>query len=102
MTYLQRRLERLESMSAQHNAPPWPAVDAALTRQTARVRLVLCERLETEDDHYAIVAARETLGEDTPEQAAADLDVINRWHRVHGLREDSDVRQRLMLRPQGL
>lgn len=99
MANWQRRLERLEAVQARHDIPAWPEVDAALNRQTACVRLLVGERLGTAADHYAMVNAREQLGEDTPEQEAKDLEVINRWHRVHGLRDDTgDVRQRLMLR----
>jgi hypothetical protein len=93
---LQRRLERLEAASAQQDTPAWPEVDAALRRQTARVRLVVGERLGTAADHYAMVDARETLGEDTPEQEAADLELISRWRCVHRTAEvPGDVRQRL-------
>jgi hypothetical protein len=100
MAHLRRRIEQLEEKMEQHDAQlAWPEVDAALTRQTARVRLVVGERLGTTADHYAMLDARMRLGEDTPEREAADLETISRWHRVHGLRDDTgDVRQRLMLR----
>ena len=97
MASLQRRLERLEAAIAQQDTPAWLEVDAALTRQTARVRLVVGERLGTAADHFAMVDARKTLGEDTPEREAADLETINRWRRVHRIPEPpGDVRQRLL------
>ncbi len=97
MASLQRRLERLEAAIAQQDTPAWLEVDAALTRQTARVRLVVGKRLGTAADHEAMVDARETLGEDTPEREAADLEVINRWRRVHKTAEGTgDARQQLV------
>ena len=100
MGQIERRIEKLAAQMARHDAQvAWPEVDAALTRQTARVRLVVGARLGTAADHDAMVDARMKLGEDTPKREAADLETINRWHRVHGLRDDTgDVRQRLMLR----
>ena len=97
MANFQRRLARLEAARAHQDTPAWPAVDAALRRQTARVRLVVGERLGTAADHFAMVDARKTLGEDTPEREAADLETINRWRRVHRTPEPpGDVRQRLL------
>jgi hypothetical protein len=100
MIHLRQRIEHLEQAMARHDAQvAWPEVDAALTRQTARARLMAGERIGTAADHYAMVAARDILREDTPAQEAADVDLITRWHRVHEPRDDTgDVRQRLMLR----
>ena len=100
MTHLRRRIEHLEqAMSRQDAQVAWPEVDAALTRQTARVHLMVGERIGTAADHYAMVATRDILREDTPAQEAADGDLITHWHRVHGLRDDTgDVRQRLLVR----
>jgi hypothetical protein len=99
VAHVERRLQRLEAARARHDAPAWTDVNAALDRQTARIRLVVGERLGTEAEHFALVAAREILGEDTPAREAANRETITRWHRVHGLRDDTgDVRQRLLLR----
>jgi len=44
-----------------------------------------------------MVNARAQLGEDTPAQEAADLEIISRWRRVHTTAEvQGDVRQRLL------
>ncbi len=98
MAQLRRQIEQFEEKMEQHDAQlAWPEVDAALTRQTARVRLVVCERLGTAADHYAMLDARMQLGVDTPGQEAADLGLINRWNRVPRTPEASgDARQRLL------
>ncbi len=58
---------------------------------------MLGERLGTAADHVAMVDARETLGEDTREREVADLEMIQRWRRVHRTPDPlGDVRQRLM------
>ena len=97
MANLRRRLERLEAAQARQDTPAWPEVDAALRRQTARVRLVVGERLGTETDHYAMVHVQEILRDDTPEREASDRELIGRWRRVHRTPEPpGDVRQRLL------
>jgi hypothetical protein len=94
---MNRRLDKLEARLDADEAPAWRVVDAALTRQTARIRLVVGERLGTAADHVVMIAARETLGVDTCEREAADLEVIHRWRRVHPTPEPpGDVRQRLL------
>jgi len=90
-----KRLEQLERLQAAQDTPPWEEVHAAFTRYTARVRLVWTERIGAEPDHVALVAARETLRDDSPEREAADLDLIARWRRTHPTPDPGDARQQL-------
>jgi hypothetical protein len=92
---IEKRLERLERLQAEQDTPPWPEVNAAFTRYTARVHLALGERLGTEPDHFAIVAARETLRDDTPAREVEDLNLIARWRRTHPTPNPGDARQQL-------
>ncbi len=92
---IDKRLERLERRQAAQDTPPWPEVNAAFTRYTARVRLVWAERIGAEPDHVAMVNAREILGNDTPEQKRVDRDLIARWRRTHPTPDPGDARQQL-------
>jgi hypothetical protein len=92
---VEQRLTRLERLQAEQDTPPWPEVNAAFTRYTARARLALGERLGTEPDHVAMVSARETLRGDTLEQERTDQDLIARWRRTHPTPDPGDARQQL-------
>jgi chromosomal replication initiation ATPase DnaA len=79
MRDLRKRLDRLE-VSIQGR---WPAqVEAAKARVLARVRHKLCLALHAGDDP-AFHAAASRLADDTPEQAAADEEMLRHWARQH-------------------
>jgi hypothetical protein len=88
-----RRLERLEARTR----GVWPAeVEAAKARALARVRLKISVALDRVDDP-AFKAYHAFLADDTPEQAAADTELLQRWARRHPatLYPDDGVRERI-------
>jgi hypothetical protein len=79
---LESRLHKLEAQ-LQPKPLAWSAdVEACRARAAARVRLHIGERLGIQD-HPAVVSARELLKGYTPEQAATDLEILQRWGREH-------------------
>jgi hypothetical protein len=79
MRNAQRRLEQLE----QRIRGVWPAeVEAAKGRARARVRLKIATALDAVGDaHFQDDVA--PLTDDTPEQAATDLETLRRWAQRH-------------------
>jgi hypothetical protein len=76
------RLARLEAQ-LQPTPRAWSAdVEACRARAVARVRLHIGERLNI-PNHPAVVSARELLTGYTSEQAATDLEILQRWGREH-------------------
>jgi hypothetical protein len=74
-----RRVEQLESQIQGR----WPAkVEAAKARALARVRLKIAAALGVVDDP-ALTADHARLANDSPEQGAADREVLQRWAREH-------------------
>jgi predicted nucleic acid-binding protein len=57
-------------------------MDAASKRVAARVRLRIGEAIDA-PWHPSVVSTRELLIGDTPEQHAADLEVLQRWKAAH-------------------
>jgi hypothetical protein len=57
-------------------------MEAARSRVTARVRLRIGEAIDA-PWHPSVVLARTMLAGDTPEQHAADLEVLQRWNAAH-------------------
>jgi hypothetical protein len=79
MRNAQRRLEQLEARMR----GVWPAeVEAAKARALARVRVKISVALGAAD-HPAFQADAALLTDDTPEQAAADTELLQRWARQH-------------------
>jgi hypothetical protein len=79
---LDRRLCKLETQ-LQASQLSWISdVEAASARVAARVRLKIGELLEAAW-HPAVKSARDILHGDTPAQAAADLETLQRWGRQH-------------------
>jgi hypothetical protein len=79
---LDARLKRLE---AQFQPKPlaWSAdVEACRARAAARIRLHIGERLNI-PWHPSVVSAWELLKGYTSEQAAVDLEILQRWGREH-------------------
>jgi hypothetical protein len=86
-----RRVEQLESQIQSR----WPVeVEAAKRRALARVRLKIAAALDAVGD-ARFQADVSLLADDTPEQAAADLQALHRWaqqypmtlHQVDSARE---------------
>jgi hypothetical protein len=100
MRHLARRLARLETHVDRHeDRLPWAEVHAALSRQQARVRLALCQRLGVDAGDPRVVEAMTWLVGDDPVRVAQDAEILARWRRVHGRREaPEEVRQRLAQR----
>jgi hypothetical protein len=74
-----RRVEQLESQIQGR----WPAdVEAAKARALARVRLKISVALDAVG-HPACKADVALLADDTPEQAAADREILQRWARQY-------------------
>jgi hypothetical protein len=79
MRNAQRRVEQLESQIQGR----WPAeVEAAKRRALARVRLKIATALDAVGD-ARFKADIALLADDTPEQAAADLETLRRWAQRH-------------------
>jgi hypothetical protein len=100
MGNLARRLSHLETRLA----PPedrlaWVDVQAAMTRQQARARVRLCQRLGVDASDPRVAEAIARLAGDDEARSAQDAELIARWRRVHGLRADAgEVRRRLAQR----
>jgi hypothetical protein len=74
-----RRLEQLE----ERIRGVWPVeVETAKARALARVRLKIATALDAGGD-ARFKADVALLADDTPEQAAADLETLRRWARQH-------------------
>jgi hypothetical protein len=76
---------RLHKLETQHQArqPCWSMdVESARTRAAARVRLQIGEMCDAAW-YPAVVSARMLLMGDTPDQAAADMDTLQRWGNMH-------------------
>jgi hypothetical protein len=83
---IEARLARLEAIRTHDEytvavQEAW-TVEAARKRAVARVYLHLGQRLDM-PNHPTVQSARETLAGDTPEQHAADLEVLQRWKAAH-------------------
>jgi hypothetical protein len=89
----QRRLARLEAQMR----GVWPAaVEAAKARALARVRLKIAAALDAVGD-ARFKADAALLADDTPEQAAADTELLQRWAHQYPatLYSDSGARERI-------
>jgi hypothetical protein len=97
MANRQQRLERLEAaMARQDTQDAWPEMNAAMRRQTARVRLKVCRRLGVDPDDFRVREAAALLIDDTAALIAQDTAMVQRWCRQRGIVEDyRDARQRL-------
>ncbi len=92
-------LERLEAQ-IQASQPAFSSdVEAARARAAARVRLNIGEVLDAAW-HPAVKSAHALLIGDTPAQAAADLEVLQRWGTKHPevLAPDDGTLTRIMQR----
>jgi hypothetical protein len=79
MRNAQRRLAHLEARMR----GVWPAaVEAAKARALARVRLKIAAALDAVGD-ARFKADAALLADDTPEQEAADTELLQRWARQH-------------------
>jgi hypothetical protein len=79
---LKRRVDKLEAL-LQASQPSFDLdVESARTRVAARLRLKIDEVLDAAW-HPAVVSARMLLMGDTPDQAAADMDTLQRWGNMH-------------------
>jgi hypothetical protein len=84
MSRLESRLHRLEAQLQAKEPAYTAAVEVAWARARvgARTRRRIAEALGA-SEHPADQADRELLIGDTPQQAAADLDLLERWDRAH-------------------
>jgi hypothetical protein len=101
MTTVSRLENRLHKLEAQLQAkePPYTwAVEVVWTRArvAARVRRRIGE-MRGAGEHAADEDARTLLTGDTPEQAAADLKMLERWDRAHpqAITPEPSVRERI-------
>jgi hypothetical protein len=93
MCYAKRRLAHLEAQMR----GVWPAdVEAAKARVLARVRLKIRVALGAVG-HPACKADAALLADDTPEQAAADTELLQRWAHEYPatLYPDGGARERI-------
>jgi hypothetical protein len=74
-----QRIKRLEARINRPKAPRWEAVREAQERFALRTRAKV----------RALLEGREPPAED--EQAAADADLIRRWHEAHGRDAEPDA-----------
>jgi hypothetical protein len=94
-----QRLKRLETQM-QASRPSWSSdIEAARTRAAARARLKIGEALHVAW-HPAVESARDLLIGDTPAQASADLEILQRWGRQYpaALYPADGTRARIMAR----
>jgi hypothetical protein len=97
MRTFERRVCKLEA-EIQARQPAWSAdIEAVRARVVARIKVHIGEALAA-GWHPTVKSAREILGGDTPAQAAADRDILERWGRAHPelLHPDEDGRTRIM------